>query len=200
MIRKILVSLCLILVMASPAAAHKIKVFAAVEGDTISGYAFFVGGGRAQNTDWTAKDATGQVLGTGQTGTDGTFSLSVTEPVTSDITITVDTHEGHIASKTLQAARFGVASDAAAPAQPASDISASADPAVPSHPVETSRVETTALVEAAVQRQIEPLLERIEEMDSRLRYTDILSGIFLIIGLAGMGMWARARFGAPKPK
>ena len=50
-----------------------------------------------------------------------------------------------------------------------------------------------ALVESAVQRQVEPLLERIEQMDNRLRFTDIMSGIFLIIGLAGIGLWARGR-------
>jgi nickel transport protein len=49
------------------------------------------------------------------------------------------------------------------------------------------------LVEAAVQRQVAPLLERIEMMDDRLRFTDVMSGIFLIIGLAGIGLWARGR-------
>ena len=53
--------------------------------------------------------------------------------------------------------------------------------------------ETALLVEAAVQRQVEPLLERIEAMDSRLRYTDMMSGLFLIAGLAGMVLWALGR-------
>ena len=37
------------------------------------------------------------------------------------------------------------------------------------------------------------LLERIEAMDSRLRYTDMMSGLFLIAGLAGMVLWALGR-------
>ncbi|WP_246161855.1 hypothetical protein [Segnochrobactrum spirostomi] len=48
-------------------------------------------------------------------------------------------------------------------------------------------------MDAAVQRQIEPLMEQIEAMDSRLRFTDVISGLFLILGLAGMGLWANGR-------
>src|SRR5690606_18357004 len=40
---------------ASPAAAHKLKVFATVDGDAVTGYAFFVGGGRAAWAPWTAR-------------------------------------------------------------------------------------------------------------------------------------------------
>ncbi len=50
-----------------------------------------------------------------------------------------------------------------------------------------------ALVAEAVQREIAPLEERLEALDSRLRFVNILSGVFLIIGLAGIGLWARAR-------
>jgi nickel transport protein len=30
-------------------------------------------------------------------------------------------------------------------------------------------------------------------MDDRLRFTDVMSGIFLIVGLAGIALWARGR-------
>ena len=78
------------------------------------------------------------------------------------------------------------AASAAAPPQPSVPPSAPAAAGF-------SDEKVAALVEAAVQRQVEPLLERIEQMDDRLRFTDILSGIFLIIGLVGIGLWARAR-------
>ena len=58
---------------------------------------------------------------------------------------------------------------------------------------EAVTAETAALIEAAVQHQVAPLLERIEAMDDRLRLTDVMSGIFLIVGLAGIGLWARSR-------
>jgi nickel transport protein len=50
-----------------------------------------------------------------------------------------------------------------------------------------------ALIAAAVQRQIAPLMARIEQMDSRLRLTDVVSGICLILGLGGIALRARGR-------
>ncbi len=194
MIRSILVALFIALCLVSPASAHKLKVFAAVEGDTVSGYAFFIGGGRAQDTDWTVKNAAGEVIGTGKTNTEGEFGFTVPQSVSSDITITVNTQEGHIASKTLAVTRFSAVTDSAAADVPAAAEAATDSPAaaVAAEPSLFER-QMQALVETAVQRQVEPLLERIEEMDSRLRYTDILSGLFLIAGLAGIGLWAFGR-------
>ena len=59
MIRALVLTLALVLAAAAPAAAHKLKVFATVTGDAVTGYAFFIGGGRAKGTPWTAKAADG---------------------------------------------------------------------------------------------------------------------------------------------
>ncbi len=191
-IRFVLFSLLLALVLASPAAAHKLKVFAAVEGNQIAGYGFFIGGGRAQDTPWVAKTENGTVVGEGRTGPEGDFRFTVPEPLTSDITVSLNTEEGHIASKTIAAARFGTEADTAAgQAQVAVTTTGQNDPASAAAPPQVTEKQIAGLVETAVQRQVEPLLERIEQMDDRLRITDILSGIFLIIGLAGIGLWAR---------
>lgn len=178
---RLLLPLLLALALAGPAQAHRLKVFATVEGTEAKGYAFFIGGGRAKQTPWVAKDAAGSRIAEGTTDGEGRFAFPVLPPPTSDITVTVDTREGHIASATLPAARFGGVATAASkptaetPAAPATDA-----------PI-------AALVEAAVQRQVEPLMEQIDRMESRLRFTDMLSGVFLILGLAGIGLWARGR-------
>lgn len=181
-----LLLLALSLTLAGPAQAHKLKVFATVEAGAIKGYAFFIGGGRAQNTPWVAQDAAGTPVADGTTDDEGRFAFAVPAPP-SDVTVTVDTHEGHIASATVAAARFGAPAQvlpvpaASAAAPPPADVSAPTD------------ARLAALLEAAVQRQVEPLMEQIEQMDSRLRFADVLSGLFLILGLAGMALWARGR-------
>jgi nickel transport protein len=180
---RLFLTLFLVLVMAGPALAHKLKVFATVEGGDVTGYAFFVGGGRAQNSGWQATGAAGKVMATGTTSTEGVFRFTPPAPVTADITITVNTGEGHMASATVKAARFGAAEAAPAPAGNEAGTPTVAAPPAPA----------VDQIEAAVQRQVGPLLERIEEMDARIRFTDIMSGLFLIIGLAGIGLWARAR-------
>jgi len=45
-VRVALGALALLVLAAAPADAHRLRIFATVEGGTIEGYAFFVGGGR----------------------------------------------------------------------------------------------------------------------------------------------------------
>ena len=194
MIRAILMALALVLAFAAPAEAHKLKVFAAVEGDHVGGYGFFIGGGRAQGTEWLAKAADGTVLAEGRTHDDGTFGFDLAAPPASNITIILNTEEGHIARTVLAASRFTEGVGETAVTEPSGTVAAAAAPAAGAAPAASSS-ETADLVAAAVQRQVEPLLERIEEMDSRMRFSDIVSGIFLIIGLAGIGLWAKASNG-----
>lgn len=181
--------LVLALTLAGPAQAHKLKVFATVEAGTIKGYAFFIGGGRAQNTPWIAQDAAGTRITQGDTDDEGRFAFALPPSLHADVTVTVDTHEGHIASATVAATRFG----ALAP-EPAATTAASLPGTAPPADVSSAMdSRLAALVEVAVQRQVEPLMEQIERMDSRLRFADVLSGLFLILGLAGMVLWARGR-------
>jgi len=179
---RLLLPLLMALALAGPAEAHRLKVFATVEGAQAKGYAFFIGGGRAEQTPWVAKDAAGSRIAEGTTDDEGRFAFAVMPPPTSDITVTVDTREGHIAFATLPAARFVGAISPGAQAA----TEAPATPAAPKAPLD-------ALVEAAVQRQLEPLMEQIDRMESRLRFTDMISGVFLILGLAGMALWAKGR-------
>lgn len=183
---RLLISLFMLLAIAAPADAHKLKVFVAVAGDTITGYAFFIGGGRPHGVPWTAKDARGEQLASGLTDSDGRFAFERPDKAVTDITVTVDTREAHIASATLSAARLGVASVP-------TPTSVSQPPTRGTRAQSPSDAEITALVEGAVQRQVEPLLERFEAMDTRLRFVDVLSGVFLILGLAGMALWAQGR-------
>ena len=171
------------LLIAAPACAHSLRVFARVEGQTVSGYAFFIGGGRPVGAKWSAKMGAASIA-SGTTAEGGTYSFTAPSPVTDAIAVTVDTGEGHFATVTLGPERFG-----ASPLAVGSAVSApqALAPAAPDAQA------TARLVEAAVERQVAPLLERMEAMDARMRFTDILSGLFLIIGLAGMALWARGR-------
>ncbi|MFC3060090.1 cobalamin biosynthesis protein CbiL [Paenirhodobacter populi] len=181
---RLILPLILFLSLALPAEAHKLRLFATVEGGDVTGYAFFVGGGRAQGADWWAQDAGGARITQGRTDGEGRYRFTAPDPVTDDIAVRIDTHDGHMAEAVVKAERFGappVAPVAPAPASLA-DGGRSAAPAP-----------DTEAVERAVQRQIAPLLERIEAMDSRMRITDVLSGLFLIVGLAGMGLYLRGR-------
>lgn len=181
--RLALLALVIILCGPGPALAHKLKLFVTVEGAEISGYAFFIGGGRPRGAAWRVEDAAGKPLQEGITDDEGAFRWLT--PVPADYIVVVDAGDGHGATATVPAARFAGIPAVAAPAgaQGAPDSGSSTVPA--------DRVE--ALVALAVQREIAPLLARIEEMDSRLRLTDLITGVFLIFGAAGGLLWLSGR-------
>lgn len=181
---RLILPLILFLSLALPAEAHKLRLFATVEGEDVTGYAFFTGGGRAQGADWQALDARGVAVAQGRTDGEGRYRFTPPDPVTDDILVRVDTHEGHMAEAVVKAERFG-APPMTPVMPPAASLAAGGRIAAP--------VPDTKVVELAVQRQIAPLLERIEAMDSRMRITDVLSGLFLIVGLAGIGLYLRGR-------
>lgn len=178
-----LLAALLAICLAVPVAAHGLRVFATVEGSRVTGYGFFIGGGRPQGARWTAREGARRIAG-GTTGADGGFAFEPDAPPRTVVTVTIDAGDGHQATATLPPARFGVVeaggSQAPAPAGATAARRPDAD-------------ETALLVEAAVARQVAPLLERIERMDARLRLTDVLSGVFLILGLAGVALWLRGR-------
>lgn len=182
-----LLALVLLLTLSAPALAHKLKVFATVEAQQVQGYAFFVGGGRARGTSWTAL-ADDQPIASGETDNEGRYAFLLETPPQVALVVRVDTQEGHTASITLDAARFG-SIESATPALASAAVKDRVPAVTAVHLSDTE----IAAIEAAVQRQVTPLLERIEEMDARLRTTDILSGLFLIIGLAGLWFGWRGR-------
>ncbi|SNS90528.1 nickel transport protein [[Luteovulum] sphaeroides subsp. megalophilum] len=216
--------LLLALLLAGPAAAHSLRLFAKVEGRKVSGYGFFVGGGRPRGADWSARMA-GLPLAQGETDAEGGFRFEVPEAVTGDVVIALDTGEGHMARVTLPPERFGgvpvpsgaIPLKAGGPALPAAEEPPSAPAPTensPSAPAPTkeplSALSPTkealaptedapspevlrAIVSQAVEAEVAPLLERIEQMDARMRVTDIVSGLFLIFGGAGIALWARGR-------
>ncbi|PHI29036.1 hypothetical protein [Budvicia aquatica] len=166
-----------------PATAHSLRLFARVDAGQIGGYAFFIGGGRPSGVNWVAK-MNNQTVATGKTDTNGGYHFAVPTPITGDVVITVDTGEGHIATTRLAPERFELSLPTAG--QPSAVV-------IDGTSTQPDAQTTERLVEAAVERQVGPLLERIEAMDTRMRLTDVISGIFLIIGLAGIGLWIRSR-------
>jgi nickel transport protein len=170
----------LVVVAATPAEAHRLRVFATVEGGAIEGYAFFVGGGRPDGAAVRVLRA-GEVVHATTTDAEGAFTWRPEE--TGPLTVVVDPGGGHTAEVTLGAERFGAA--------PASDEEAASAAAAASPDALDPRVE--AAIEAAVARQIRPLLEAQAEAESRIRFNDVVGGIGMIVGLAGVALWARAR-------
>jgi nickel transport protein len=187
---------CISLALATtPALAHKLRVFAVAEGRVISGYGFFVGGGRANGvlvtlTRVDAPDAP-QVL---SAGSDGAFRFEVT--ASGVYAVRIDAGDGHVAEArvtvTLEANAPAPSPANASPALPAATAT-SASPTLPAGPVCLDEASLRPLLAEAIARELRPLHERLIEAESRIRFTDIAGGLGMIMGLAGVALWTRAR-------
>lgn len=182
-----LASLLLAFVLAiaamSPAHAHRVRVFATVEQGAISGYAYFVGGGRAKGASVIFRDAANRELHRAVADPQGAFRWKPEKPQT--IRIVVDAGDGHVGSIVIDRARLAGLPDAAEPEPGAQTQEAALAPA--------QREMIEAAVDEAVARHTRPLLEAFESMETRLRFNDIVGGIGMIIGVAGAALWAASR-------
>jgi len=170
MTRAIPLALALMLA-AFPALAHKLKVFAAAEGATITGTAYFAGGGKAADSAGRLVDVNGAVVAEFRTDAQGNFHLSV--PLRQDYRISIDSGDGHVAEALVRA-------DELPPSLPAASTAQAVPPA-------------TEAIEAAVARQILPLRQQIDALEDRARFSDIIGGIGTIFGLFGIWAWIAAR-------
>jgi nickel transport protein len=189
--QRLLLVIALSVSMVSAANAHRLKVFATVEAGAIAGYGFFVGGGRARGLSLIIREADGREVFKGETDEEGRFAWRPPSP--SDFLISIDTREGHMAEARIPASRFSAA--AANPVETPAAISpiASDKPASAGGACEPRASDLNALVEAAVSRQVRPVLERMEAMDGNLQLRDIVSGVCMIFGLAGIALWIVGR-------
>ena len=176
----------------APAAAHRLKLFLTTETGDITGYAFFVGGGRPEGVEVVVADATGRIVHRGRTDDHGGFRW---RPQTvADHTVSIDTGDGHRVSATVAADRLVGAAGIApsTPPEPAATAAPSAAPAPPAEPEALARL-VEARVDAALERRLRPLMEAYDLAESRLRFNDVMGGVGMIVGLAGAAMWASAR-------
>ena len=172
----------------SSAQAHRLKLFATLEDGTISGYAFFVGSGRAQDADLRITDAKGTEVAALRTDAKGAYAWKAPDAQT--YRLVANTGDGHVADATIDARRFtGLTAQTA---ETTDD-----DETVPASTVNAAQIER--IVDAAVARQMRPLIEAYEAAEGRTRFNDVMGGIGMIIGLAGLSLWAQARRREKKP-
>lgn len=185
-------ALCALLASAAPALAHRLIVFAAREGEAVTGYAFFVGGGRASEAQAFLRDAEGRTLAQARTDAQGAFRFA--PPQGLDVTIVVNAGDGHVAEAPVAGERFAPEAPARAVAQESAQET----------PQESAQTSARALapadlalierrVEDAVARQMRPLLEAQAQAAARIRFNDVMGGVGMIIGLFGAALWAMAR-------
>jgi nickel transport protein len=192
------------LLAADPVLAHRVTVFAWVEGGTVHTESAFSGGRKAVGAEIEVLDAEGNRLLTGKTDEEGRFSFPV--PKVADLTVTLGAGMGHGATWTvteeeIRAAGGAPVSPSGTPASPPVPPARSEETAVSSSGAVPSLEAIRRVVEKAVEEKMGPVNVRLARMEQRgPGVTEIVGGIGYILGLAGIAAWVSARRRAPGGK
>jgi nickel transport protein len=180
--------------------AHRVNVFAWVEGDTVYVESKWPGGKPVTGGNVVVTDSQGIELLTGETNDQGDFSFKV--PKRDDLTITLIAGMGHQATWKIAASDIqGVAAGGSAPTQ------AFQKPAVPKaemsqtpaeQPVVASPAISTADLQQAMENALDKKLKPVIKMLADAQLTgpsmqDIFGGIGYILGLVGVAAYFQSR-------
>ncbi len=195
------IAAALILALAGPADAHRLTVFAWVDGETVHVESQFGSGNPVQGGEVTVTTPDGTVAVTGTTDTSGAFSFKV--PKRTDLTVTVSAGMGHQGEWTVRADELGAApaddstaktTPAEAAPSPSSEGAAADAPESPSGRAEISAEAIETAVARAVDRKLAPLMKAVGELqNSGPSLSEIFGGIGYIFGLAGVALYVSAR-------
>lgn len=185
----------------TPAWAHKVMIFAWVEGDTVYTQSKFSGGKRAKHSSVVVYDEEGNRLLEGKTDKQGEFSFKV--PKKTSLKIVLKASMGHMAEWKISAEEITAVAPvsesrstrevgtevAAEQAAPAIDTKTSKELTAPTG-VGLSRQEVKALIDESLDRKLAPILNMLaDSLDRGPRVSEVLGGIGYIFGLVGVALY-----------
>ena len=163
-----------------PALAHKVMIFAWVEGDTVFTESKFSGGKKAINAPVVIFDKDGKKLLEGKTDNKGEFSFKI--PKLTDLRIVLNAAMGHKAEWTVPESEI----------REAGNIVEKKKVAEPSGPttVGLSKEEVKKIVEDSLDKKLRPIVRMItESKNNEPSLTEIIGGIGYIFGLMGVALY-----------
>ena len=190
--------------------AHKANVFAAAQGKTISGEAYFRDGTPVRGARVTVFDPEGKPLAESQTDAKGKFSVPIVRRC--NHRVVVDAGDGHVAEYLVRAEEIPAdlpdkkasgAAPVSPPVAPPTESDAVPTPdgsAPPSDDMAAVRAELEAL-----QTQLVQLRRDLAAREDRARWSDMLGGIGYILGLMGLAFYflgasAKSKKAAKQPE
>ena len=192
--RRFLMGLLLVLFggISGTASAHKVNVFAYVEGDQVYVEGYFSDGTKAKNSEVTVYGSDGQELTKGQTNEEGSLTFPI--QTKQSIRLVLNAGQGHQASYEIPIEE--VTGSAASPASNTTHSAAgqlsSRDESGTNGSGESSQV-SESVIRKAVAQGVLPLAREISELKERRGLSDIVGGIGFIIGLLGVFAYIKAR-------
>ena len=191
----------LMLLAAGAALAHRVNVFAWVEGDMVFVECKYPDGTKVHEGVIRVLDSAGKELLSGKTNDKGEFSFKV--PKQDDLTIVLEAGMGHRGDWPLSRQDLAPAGEAPKPgpaaapqASPKNEAPspAAAEPAA--GPASPPPAGIDQAIEKALDKKLAPVMKILAEMhEQKVRLTDVLGGIGYIIGLVGVAAYFKRKPG-----
>jgi len=191
----------LLLLTAGAALAHRVNVFAWVEGNTVFVECKYPDGTKVHDGVIRVLDSVGKELLNGKTNDKGEFSFKL--PKQDDLTVVLEAGMGHRGDWPLSKQDLAPAGDApkpepAAPSQPAPKTEAPSQAANEPAPATASPSPPgiDQAIEKALDKKLAPVMRMLAEMhEPKVRLTDVLGGVGYIVGLVGVAAYFKRKPG-----
>ncbi|WP_020585524.1 hypothetical protein [Desulfobacter curvatus] len=192
--------MALFILSSGNALAHKVTVFAWVEGDTVLGESKFSGGKKAQNSEIIVWDLNGKELLRTRTNEKGEFSFPIPEKTAMRIeliagmghkaewTIPLEDLEETVVAESTRAEEIKTPEPAAK-----TDSGQAVQTAVSIDPAQLEAIVEKAVTKA-LNKKITPLTKMVADLEQKgPSINEILGGIGYIFGLMGVAMYFSSR-------
>jgi nickel transport protein len=184
----------------STALAHKVTIFAWVEGDTVHTKSKYSGGRAAKESTVVVCDKEGNQLLEGKTDENGEFSFKV--PKKTDLKIALKASMGHLAEWTIPADEITTVRKSSETSAPEIGVEGTPQQDVPltkarvnegqavATAVGLSRQEVKQLIDASLDRKLAPIANMLaDSIDHEPTMSEVIGGIGYIFGLVGVALY-----------
>jgi len=178
--------------------AHKVQMFAHVEGSKVFVEGYFADGKKAKNSEVTVFDnKSGERLLGGKTDDMGKFSFNI--PKKTDLRISLNASLGHKTEQVLPGSELpdaggskskGIAEVVSTVKDKEGNINKKEKVASFS---QIEQVKLQVMIEKGIEKGISPLLRGFSECKERVYYSEIIGGIGYIFGIMGIALYFKAR-------
>ncbi len=179
-------------VTGSEALAHKVNIFAYIEGDTVFTESYFNDGRKCVDSKIEVFDSAGDKLLEGRTNNTGEFSFKV--PMKTDLRLVLTASMGHRAEYTVPASELSEARPQPVQQEmPVAGIKKQKE-MITAEVTQVDLEQIKSVIEDTLDKKLKPLMKLFaKSQENRVSITEVIGGIGYIFGLMGVAIYFKNR-------
>ena len=189
-----LTAVALLCLWSAPVLAHKVNIFAYVEGDSVYTESYFNDGRKAVGSKVVVYDKAGTQLLEGTTDEEGLFAFKI--PKMEDLKIVLQASMGHRNEYELSRSELGGKEATPESPEAAGTAVGTSVRAEGGTVIQIDMDRIAQLIDRSLERRLAPVvaaMTRIQRAQEKPGFRDVIGGIGYLVGLAGLAMYLRGR-------